>query len=207
MIYGYVRVSSTGQSIDRQLEEMYNYGLSDKDIFVDKQSGKDFDRKNYQKLVRSLKENDLLIIKSIDRLGRNYEMIIEEWTKITKDLKCDILVLDMPLLDTRQRAENLVGKFIGDIVLQVLSFVAQNEREAIKQRQAEGIKLAKLKGVHFGRIALPIPQNFEEIASLYLTNKITNTKAMELLNMSKGTFYRNIDIFKKKTNMTKNKKY
>ncbi len=149
---------------------------------------KDFNRIAYQKLIKKLKNNDLLVIKSIDRLGRDYEMIIEEWARITKDKKCDILVLDMPLLDTRQKAENLVGKFISDIVLQILSFVAQNEREAIKQRQAEGIRIAKAKGIHMGRHRLAIPNNFNEIAKKYLNHEITNVEARALLgNMSKGT--------------------
>ena len=143
MEYGYVRVSTTTQNVDRQLDEMFKQGLDEKQIYIDKQSGKDFERPNYQKMKKRLKENDLLIIKSIDRLGRNYEMIIEEWSSITKDIKADIVVLDFPLLDTRTDNKNLVGKFISDIVLQVLSFVAQNERENIRQRQAEGIKIAK----------------------------------------------------------------
>ena len=149
--YGYVRVSTTTQNVDRQLDEMFKQGLDEKQIYIDKQSGKDFERPNYQKMKKRLKENDLLIIKSIDRLGRNYEMIIEEWSSITKDIKADIVVLDFPLLDTRTDNKNLVGKFISDIVLQVLSFVAQNERENIRQRQAEGIKIAKEKGIHMGR--------------------------------------------------------
>ena len=148
MEYGYVRVSTTTQNVDRQLDEMFKQGLDKKQIYIDKQSGKDFERPNYQKMKKRLKENDLLIIKSIDRLGRNYEMIIEEWSSITKDIKADIVVLDFPLLDTRTDNKNLVGKFISDIVLQVLSFVAQNERENIRQRQAEGIKIAKEKGIH-----------------------------------------------------------
>ena len=147
MEYGYVRVSTTTQNVDRQLDEMFKQGLDEKRIYIDKQSGKDFERPNYQKMKKRLKENDLLIIKSIDRLGRNYEMIIEEWSSITKDIKADIVVLDFPLLDTRTDNKNLVGKFISDIVLQVLSFVAQNERENIRQRQAEGIKIAKEKGI------------------------------------------------------------
>lgn len=134
MEYGYVRVSTTTQNVDRQLDEMFKQGLDEKQIYIDKQSGKDFERPNYQKMKKRLKENDLLIIKSIDRLGRNYEMIIEEWSSITKDIKADIVVLDFPLLDTRTDNKNLVGKFISDIVLQVLSFVAQNERENIRQR-------------------------------------------------------------------------
>ena len=192
MIYGYIRVSSLNQNIDRQVDEITKYGIDTKHQFVDKQSGKDFNRKEYQRLLKKLKENDLLVIKSIDRLGRNYDMIIEEWAHITKNIKADIIVLDMPLLDTRQKAENLVGKFISDIVLQVLSFVAQNERETIRQRQAEGIRLAKMRGVHMGRPALPTPDNFNEIVKLYTKRLITSKEARHMLNMTSGTFYRNI---------------
>ena len=151
MEYGYVRVSTVSQNIDRQMGEMYKLGLNSKQIYVDKQSGKDFNREKYQKLKRKLKKNDLLIVKSIDRLGRDYKMIIEEWHHITKVIEADILVIDMPLLDTRNDVSNLVGKFINDIVLQILSFVAETERENIRQRQAEGIRLAKERGVHMGR--------------------------------------------------------
>lgn len=168
-----------------------------KQIFIDKQSGKDFNRKEYQRLVKKLRANDLLVIKSIDRLGRDYQMIIDEWARITKTIGADVLVLDMPLLDTRQKAENLVGKFISDIVLQILSFVAQNEREAIRQRQAEGIRLAKARGVHMGRPSLPLPPNFDEVAKKYLNHEITNVEARAILNMSKGTFFRNIKIHRK----------
>jgi DNA invertase Pin-like site-specific DNA recombinase len=143
MKYGYVRVSTVTQNIDRQMDEMYKLGLSDNEIFIDKQSGKDFNREKYQELRNILKKNDLLIIKSIDRLGRDYNIIIEEWHYITKIIEADILVIDMPLLDTRNDATNLIGKFISDIVLQILSFVAETERENIKERQAEGIRLAK----------------------------------------------------------------
>lgn len=142
MKYAYVRVSTASQNIDRQMEEMYRQDIEEKNIFIDYQSGKDFERKNYQKLLKRLKKDDLLVIKSIDRLGRDYNMILDEWKKITKIIEADIMVIDMPLLDTRVEGKNLVGKFISDIVLQVLSFVAQNERENIKQRQAEGIKIA-----------------------------------------------------------------
>lgn len=190
MKYAYVRVSSITQNIDRQMEEMYKLGLNKKNIYIDKQSGKDFDRPNYQKLKKRLKKDDLLIIKSIDRLGRNYEMIIEEWSDLTKKIECDILVVDMPLLDTRIEGKNLVGKFISDIVLQILSFVAQNERENIRQRQAEGIKLAKEKGIHMGRPKYILPDNFDEIISLYHEKKITYQTAMSLLNMSRGTFFK-----------------
>lgn len=151
MKYGYVRVSTKEQNIDRQLVEMYAQGLNDKTIFIDKQSGKDFERDEYQKLKKKLKSGDLLIIKSIDRLGRNYDMIIDEWRTLVNDMDVDIQVLDMPLLDTRTEGKNLVGKFISDIVLQILSFVAENERENIKKRQAEGIRIAKEKGKHLGR--------------------------------------------------------
>ena len=196
MKYGYVRVSSITQNIDRQMDEMYKNGLSKKDIYIDKQSGKDFDRTNYKKLKKKLKKNDLLIIKSIDRLGRNYEMIINEWAEITKVIEADIYVIDFPLLDTRIEEKNLVGKFISDIVLQVLSFVAQNERENIRQRQAEGIRLAKLKGIHMGRPPIILPNNFNEIADKYINKKISNTIAAKILKMSRGTFLKYVKIYK-----------
>lgn len=186
--YGYVRVSSTTQNIDRQMEEMYKLGLTDKQIFIDKQSGKDFERPNYQKLKRKLKKDDLLIIKSIDRLGRNYEMIISEWSDITKIIEADIYVIDFPLLDTRTENKNLVGKFIVDIVLQVLSFVAQNERENIRQRQAEGIRIAKAKGIHMGRPKYTVPNNFNEVVTRYHNKEITNVEAAKMLNICRGTF-------------------
>ena len=148
MNYGYVRVSSTTQNVARQIEEMYKLGLSNKQIYIDKQSCKDFERKNYQKLKRKFKKDDLLIIKSIDRLGRNYDLIINEWDDIAKTIEVNIKVIDFPLLDTRIEEKNLIGKFISDIILQVLSFVAQNERENIRQRQAEGIRIAKEKVMH-----------------------------------------------------------
>ena len=188
MEYGYVRVSTTTQNVDRQLDEMFKQGLDEKQIYIDKQSGKDFERPNYQKMKNRLKENDLLIIKSIDRLGRNYEMIIEEWSSITKDIKADIVVLDFPLLDTRTDNKNLVGKFISDIVLQVLSFVAQNERENIRQRQAEGIKIAKEKGIHMGRPPYQITSDFIQVFKSYCNKEITCIAAASLLNISRGTF-------------------
>lgn len=188
MEYGYVRVSTTTQNVDRQLDEMFKQGLDEKQIYIDKQSGKDFERPNYQKMKKRLKENDLLIIKSIDRLGRNYEMIIEEWSSITKDIKADIVVLDFPLLDTRTDNKNLVGKFISDIVLQVLSFAAQNERENIRQRQAEGIKIAKEKGIHMGRPPYQITSYFIQVFKSYCNKEITSVVASSLLNISRGTF-------------------
>ena len=188
MKYGYVRVSTVTQNIDRQMDEMYKLGLSDDEIFIDKQSGKDFNREKYQELRNILKKNDLLIIKSIDRLGRDYNMIIEEWHYITKIVEADILVIDMPLLDTRNDATNLIGKFISDIVLQILSFVAETERENIKQRQAEGIRLAKERGVHMGRPRYVLPDNFNEVANRYLNKIISSNEAASTLNMARSTF-------------------
>lgn len=196
MIYGYVRVSSITQNIDRQMQEMFEQGLVKKQIYVDKQSGKDFNRANYQRLKKKLKKNDLLIIKSIDRLGRNYEMIIQEWQSITKVIEADILVLDFPLLDTRIENENLVGRFISDIVLQVLSFVAQNERENIRKRQAEGIRIAKAKGIHMGRPRMKLPDNFKDIVDKYHNKQITNVFAAKTLNMSRTTFLKYSKLYK-----------
>ena len=164
MRYGYARVSSKDQNLDRQISQLLDFGITENNIYKDKQSGKDFDRTNYKLLRSKLKEGDVLVINSIDRLGRNYEMIIEEWTYITKIVNCDIVVLDMDLLDTRSDNKNLVGKFISDIVLQILSFVAENERDNIKKRQAEGIKIAKEKGITFGRPKVTIPKNFDEVS-------------------------------------------
>ena len=188
MIYGYVRVSSVTQNIDRQMEEMKKIGLEKKQIYIDIQSGKDFNREKYQRLKKKLKKDDLLYIKSIDRLGRNYDMIIEEWSNITKIIGADICVIDFPLLDTRSKSQNLIGRFISDIVLQVLSFVAQNERENIKKRQAEGIRIAKEKGVRMGRPKCKLPINFKDIAVSYYEHKITNKEASKMLKINRGTF-------------------
>lgn len=198
MKYAYVRVSTASQNIDRQMEEMYRQDIEFKNIFIDYQSGKDFERKNYQKLIKRLKKDDLLVIKSIDRLGRDYNMILDEWKKITKIIEADIMVIDMPLLDTRVEGKNLVGKFISDIVLQVLSFVAQNERENIKQRQAEGIRIAKAKGVHMGRPNYVLPNNYEHVINKYIKREINNKEAQQLLNMSRGTFFKYLKIYKEK---------
>lgn len=188
MNYGYVRVSTESQNTARQIDEMYKYGLTNDVIFIDKQSGKDFERNNYRILKSKLKKGDLLIIKSIDRLGRNYDMIINEWKEITQVIQANIYVTDFPLLDTRVESNNLVGKFISDIVLQVLSFVAQNERENIRLRQAEGIRIAKEKGVHLGRPKYILPNNFNEIVSKFHNKEITNVEAAKLLNMARSTF-------------------
>lgn len=190
MIYAYIRVSTKHQNIDRQYEEIKALDIDDKYIYIDKESGKDFDRTKYQKLIKKLKKDDLLIIKSIDRLGRNYQMILEEWAKITKVIGADIKVLDMPLLDTRIEGKNLVGKFISDIVLQVLSFVAENERNNIKQRQAEGIRIAKEKGVKFGRPKATLPSNTNDILDKYINNELNNIEAAKLIGISRGTFFR-----------------
>ncbi len=186
------------QNIDRQMEEMFRQDIEFKNIFIDYQSGKDFERRNYQKLLKKLKKDDLLVIKSIDRLGRDYNMILDEWKKITKIIEADIMVIDMPLLDTRVEGKNLVGKFISDIVLQVLSFVAQNERENIKQRQAEGIRIAKAKGVHMGRPNYVLPNNYEHVINKYIKREINNKEAQQLLNMSRGTFFKYLKIYKEK---------
>ncbi len=190
MIYAYIRVSTKQQKIDRQFEEIKALNIDDKYIYIDKESGKDFNRNNYQKLIKRIKKGDLIIIKSIDRLGRNYQMILDEWTKITKTIGADIKVLDMPLLDTRIEGKNLIGKFISDIVLQVLSFVAENERKSIKERQAEGIKIAKEKGVKFGRPRVSTPPNTNEIIDKYINHEITNIEAAALIDVSRGTFFR-----------------
>ena len=196
MKYGYVRVSTLTQNISRQMEEMYKFNLTDKEIFIDKQSGKDFERDSYKILKSKLKKDDLLIIKSIDRLGRNYDMIINEWQDITKVIGADIYVIDFPLLDTRVDGKNLVGKFISDIVLQVLSFVAQNERENIRQRQSEGIKIAKEKGIHMGRPKYKLPDNFEEVVGKFHNKEISYIEASSILNMKRGTFFKYSKLYK-----------
>lgn len=171
MVYGYVRVSAKDQNEDRQIIAMREVGVSEKNIYMDKQSGKDFKRKQYKRLVRKMKKDDLLYIKSIDRLGRNYEEIIKQWRYLTKEKRIDIIVLDMPLLDTR-RGKDLMGTFLSDIVLQVLSFVAENERSNIRQRQAEGIAAAKARGVKFGRPPKPLPENFHTVYQRWKMGKL-----------------------------------
>ena len=198
MEYAYIRVSTKTQKIDRQYEKIKGLGIDDRFIYVDRESGKDFNRTNYQKLIKKLKKDDLLIVKSIDRLGRNYQMILEEWTRITKTIGADIKVLDMPLLDTRIEGRNLVGKFISDIVLQVLSFVAENERNNIKERQAEGIRNAKEKGIRFGRPKAITPPNTNEILLQFINKEITNVEAAKLIGVSRGTFFRLAKEFKYK---------
>lgn len=198
MIYGYVRVSSTTQNVERQTEEMARLEIPNENVFIDKQSGKDFNRENYQILRTKIKKGDLLIIKSIDRLGRNYKMILDEWYYITKVVECDVFVIDMPLLDTRSTPQNLVGRFIADIVLQILSFVAETERENIKSRQAEGIRIAKEKGVHMGRPKLVLPDNFDYVLQLYLAKEITCNNAAKMANMPISTFFKYLNLERKK---------
>ena len=187
-VYGYIRVSSKDQKEDRQQIALKEVGVELQNIYVDKQSGKDFNRPQYKKMLRKLKKDDLLYIKSIDRLGRNYEEILQQWRILTKEKGVDIVVLDMPLLDTR-RGKDLMGTFLSDIVLQVLSFVAENERTNIKQRQAEGIAAAKAKGIKFGRPPLPLPDNFYEVHKAWRSKKLTLKQAAEACNMPVGTFY------------------
>ena len=188
--YGYVRVSTYEQHEDRQVEALRKFGIERQKIWMDKLSGKSFDRPNYQDLVHwRMKEGDLLVIKSIDRLGRNYEEILEEWRFITKILQADVVVLDMPLLDTRVEANSLVGRFIADVVLQVLSFVAQNERETTNQRQREGIAAAKARGVHMGRPRRDLPEDFQEIVALWRAKALTLEEALYLAGLPRSSFY------------------
>ena len=187
-IYGYMRVSSKEQNEDRQKIALTEMGVPEKNIYMDKQSGKDFERTQYKRLLRKLNENSVLYIKSIDRLGRNYGELNEQWRIITKEKKADIVVIDMPLLDTR-REKNLLGTFISDVVLALLSYVAENERTNIKQRQAEGIAAAQARGVKFGRPPLPIPQNFYQMHKDWRAGKITIEEAAKACNMCPKTFY------------------
>ena len=189
--YGYVRVSSLDQNEERQLIEMKKLGIPEERIYKDKQSGKDFDRPNYKRLVRKLKKGDLLYILSIDRLGRNYEEIQSQWRYLTREKEVDIAVIDMPLLDTR-RGKDLMGTFLADIVLQILSFVAQNERENIRKRQAQGIAAAKANGMKFGRPTLDMPKDFNLIVEKWENGFIRISEAAERCGMSEATFYRRL---------------
>lgn len=193
-VYGYIRVSSRDQNEDRQLIALKEVGVPEKNIYLDKKSGKDFNRPQYKKLLRKMKKDDLLYIKSIDRLGRNYEEILQQWRVLTKEKGIDIVVLDMPLLDTR-RGKDLMGTFLSDIVLQVLSFVAENERTNIKQRQAEGIAAAKVKGVRFGRPPRPLPENFHSCYQRWKQGEITGTAAAKECGMPLATFRYRAEIY------------
>ena len=190
-IYGYIRVSSTDQNEDRQVLAMKDMQVPAKNIFIDKQSGKDFDRPQYKRLVKKLKPGDLLYILSLDRLGRNYEEIQSQWRHLTKKIGIDICVIDMPILDTRPY-KDLLGTFVTDLFLQVLSFVAENERDNIRKRQAQGIAAAKLRGVKFGRPETPVPENFAELVKLWEKKKLPQEEILRQCNMSESTFYRRL---------------
>ena len=194
--YGYIRVSSKDQNEDRQRIALREAGVAEKHLYLDKQSGKDFERPQYKNLIHRLKKDDLLYIKSIDRLGRNYEEILEQWRLITKEKGADIAVLDMPVLDTR-RGKDLMGTFLSDIVLQILSFVAESERDNIRQRQAEGIAAAKARGVRFGRPPLPLPDNFQQVYRAWRSKELTLRQAAQMCEMPKDTFYAKAVRFEK----------
>lgn len=189
MEYGYIRVSTREQNEERQVIALREWGIDPKRLYSDKQSGKDFDRPQYQRLIRRLRQGDTLAVKSIDRLGRNYDEILEQWRIITKEKRADIVVLDMPLLDTRNNRD-LTGTLIADIVLQLLSYVAQTEREFIRQRQAEGIAAARARGVQFGRKPIPMPDNFDQIHMLYREGKLSSREAACQMGVSRATFLR-----------------
>lgn len=194
--YGYIRVSTRDQNEDRQIIALKEVKVLEENIYVDRQSGKDFERPQYKRLLRKLKKDDLLYIKSIDRLGRNYEEVLEQWRLLTKEKGIDIVVLDMPLLDTR-RGKDLMGTFLSDIVLQVLSFVAENERNNIRQRQAEGIAAAKAKGVKFGRPSGPLPDNYHNAYQRWKSGMITGTEAAKECGMALSTFRYRAELYEK----------
>ena len=195
-LYGYIRVSTREQNEDRQILALKELAIPEKNLFMDKQSGKNFERPQYRKMVRKLKKDDLLYIKSIDRLGRNYSEILEQWRILTKEKRVDIVVLDMPLLDTR-RGKDLMGTFLSDIVLQVLSFVAENERTNIRQHQAEGIAAAKARGVRFGRPPKSLPENFHHLYQQWKNGKITGSAAAKQCGMPLSTFRYRAEIYEK----------
>lgn len=199
--YGYVRVSSKDQNPDRQLDALKELGVLEKDIFIDKMSGKNFCRPKYKKMLKRLKTGDVLIIMSIDRLGRNYDEILEQWRLLTKEKQIDIEVIDMPLLNTNYERDGLTGVFISDLVLQILAYVAETERVFIKQRQAEGIASAKARGVRFGASRMEIPNEFYMYYEMWLQGEISIRKAAEKIGVSSSTFYRRC---KELNNVTKN---
>ena len=201
--YGYVRVSSREQNEDRQLDALRGMEIEERNIFIDKQSGKDFERPQYKRLVRKVKREDLIYIKSIDRLGRNYSEIQEQWRYLTKEKGADIVVLDMPLLDTR-RGKDLMGTFLSDIVLQVLSFAAENERTNIRQRQAEGIAAAKARGVRFGRPQIIMPEYFGKTVRFWERKEITVEEAVRRCGVSESTFYRRLREYRAERRVQKN---
>ncbi len=201
-IYGYVRVSARDQNEARQIAIMKELGIPRENIYIDKQSGKDFNRPQYRKMIRKAQKDDLIYIKSIDRLGRNYREIIEQWKIITQEKKIDICIIDMPILDTR-RDKDLLGTLISDLVLTLLSYVAENERNNIRQRQAEGIAIAKARGVHFGRKPNPLPDNFYDVYQQWKMKKISVSKAASLCGMPKTTFFERARIYEKSSSKVK----
>ena len=203
-VFGYVRVSSTDQNENRQMIALRNANVPKKNILIDKQSGKDFERPSYKKLMRRLKAGDLLYILSIDRLGRNYEEIQKQWRILTKEIGADVCVLDMPLLDTRN-GKDLMGTFIADLVLQILSFVAQNERESIRKRQAEGIAAAKARGIKFGRPEKKTPQKFAALVEQWEQKRLPFSEVLRQCNMSEATFYRRLREYRAMKNDAKSK--
>ena len=200
--YAYVRVSTREQNIDRQLAALEPYNIPKENIFCDYQSGKDFDRPAYQKMLGRLEPRDLLIVKSIDRLGRNYNDILMQWQRITKEICADILVLDMELLDTREKNGNLTGTLIADLVLQVMAYFAQTEREAIHQRQAEGIAAARAKGKHLGRNPNPLPYGFVEACTKCRCGELTTRNCAAALGMTHSTFYRHFRVWEQKESVS-----
>ncbi len=190
MVYGYIRVSTKEQCEDRQFIALREFSVPEQNIFMDKISGKDFNRPQYQKLIGKLNPGDTLVLKSIDRLGRNYEEILNQWRIITKKMRVDIVVLDMPLLDTRQTGKDLTGTFVADLVLQILSYVAQTERENTRQRQMEGIAAAKLRGVRFGRPRKEVPSDFQRLKTEWGNKKISSREAAKQLGIAQDTFLR-----------------
>lgn len=194
-VYGYIRVSTREQNIERQLISLQEAGVNEKNIYIDKQSGRNFQRPAYVKMMSLIQEGDLIIVKSIDRLGRNYQEIMEQWSIITKEKKADIRILDMPLLDTT-KTKDLLGTFISDVVLQLLSFVAENERDNIRQRQAEGIAAAKARGVRFGKPVIPMPENFPELYRQWESNNLTINELASLCKMGRSTMYKRIEEYR-----------
>ena len=190
--FGYIRVSTKDQNEARQLAALAEYQIPRSRLFIDKQSGKDFARPAYQRLLKRLKRGDVLFVKSIDRLGRNYNEILEQWRVLTKQIGADVVVIDMPLLDTRARGDDLTGTFIAALVLQILSYVAQTERENIRQRQAEGIAAAKARGVHFGREKKPLPEGFQETVVRWRQKEMTCQQALERLEVSRSYFFTHV---------------
>ena len=193
-IYGYIRVSTKEQNEARQKIALQNFPVREENIFMDKQSGKDFNRTSYRKLLKKKRKKDILVVQSIDRLGRNYEEILEQWRILTRERQIDIVVLDMPLLDTRDKNRDLTGTFMADLILQVLSYVAQNERENIRKRQAEGIAAAKKRGVHFGNPGKPVPVAFEDVAGKWRRKEISLSEALRELEIGRTYFYKNVKL-------------